>query len=520
MFLQISNAIVSIRNILFLTFILPCYRTTVVANVNPIHNLFQPLKLIKDPNLLKLPSSNIIVTMNDPLSQIWHNHVKNVFPSRDDKISSLVNELQGFALQSQAPLLSLIKGITGTEAKPFWISNQLAIKNASPSLIKGLINSRLIKSIARDILFPIMPILNMTIGKPPDGPEWGIKKVNGDKLWNLTQGEGIIVGTIDTGARATHTALRNNWVGLKNHGWFDPFLYTDEPYDPVGHGTHTTATIAGDNGVGIAPKAKWIACKACDIFNCFPTMLLACGQFMLCPTDTEGNNKDCSKAPHIVSNSWGSNTGGLDDFYNPIITSWRAAGIIPFFAIGNEGPDCKSTNVPGNQKDVISVGATDANDHLAGFSSRGPGEDLAPVKPEILAPGQGINSAWFINDNSYRVLSGTSMATPIVAGAAALLLALNSTLKYDDIKNLLFETTFQGIALEEEERSMICGNISENNFPNHMLGHGRIDVYEAYTKMIEGSKYQRKETKLNTTSKSGQSSSPGITITIKLPKLI
>ncbi|ODM89371.1 Membrane-bound transcription factor site-1 protease [Orchesella cincta] len=324
--------------------------------------------VVQDPTLYTQPSTDIIITLHDPLGQIFNKHINQAFPSRDSQISTLVAELQGFSLMSQAPILALIKNITGVDAEPFWISNQLSLKNATPSLITTLVNSRLIKNIARDLFFPIMPILNMTIGKEPEGPEWGILKINADKLWNITKGEGIVVATIDTGARHTHSSLKNNYVGAHNYG-----------------------------------------------------------------------------------------------------------------------PGCNTTAIPANQKDNIAVGATDINDNLARFSSRGPNEDRNLVKPEIVAPGKDVNSAYFLNDNAYRVMSGTSMSCPLVAGAAALLLSINRNLKYEDIRDLLYETSYKNISHLDGPP---CGSIPLNVYPNHMYGHGRIDVYEAYRKMVEGSNYK------------------------------
>ncbi|CAL8143295.1 unnamed protein product [Orchesella dallaii] len=505
--------------LLVAAFTLPPYSSGFLPPLfNPASSFLQstpPIEepIIQDPTLLTQPSNDVIITLHDPLRQILNSHLNHGYPSRDSHINSLVSDLQGFSLMSQSPILDLIKNATGAHAIPFWISNQLAVKNATPSLLTTLVNSRLVKNITRDLFFPVMPILNMAIGKEPNGPEWGIMKINAHKLWNITQGEGIIVATIDTGARLSHTSLKNNYVGAENYGWFDPLLNADEPYDPNGHGTHTTATIAGDNGVGVAPKVKWMACKGCDAFNCFQSSLLACGQFILCPTDPQGNNPDCTKAPHIVSNSWGG--GGEADFFNPTIASWQAAGIIPFFAIGNKGPGCNTTSHPGDQNNVIAVGATDVNDRLARFSSRGQNPDSVLIKPEILAPGKDINSAFFLNDNAYRIMSGTSMACPLVAGAAALLLSINPQLGYEDIRDLFYETSYRGITHGDGPQ---CGNIIGTEYPNHMYGHGRLDVYEAYKKMMEGATYKRDENLQNITT--APSKPPGgITITLTLPKL-
>ena len=76
-------------------------------------------------------------------------------------------------------------------------------------------------------------------------------------------GEGAVIATIDTGARVSHVTLVDNYVG-NGYGWFDPYQGTSAPNDQNGHGSHTTANIVGKLGVGVAPDAKWMACKGCS----------------------------------------------------------------------------------------------------------------------------------------------------------------------------------------------------------------------------------------------------------------
>ena len=100
------------------------------------------------------------------------------------------------------------------------------------------------------------------------------------------------------------------------------------------------------------------------------TSLLSSGQWILAPTDLDGNNPDPSKRPDIVNNSWGGGPG--DTFYLATVQAWRAAGIIPVFSSGNPGPDCGEGGSPGDFIEVFSAGATDIDDNIADFSGRGP----------------------------------------------------------------------------------------------------------------------------------------------------
>lgn len=143
-------------------------------------------------------------------------------------------------------------------------------------------------------------------------------------------------------------------------------------------------TIAGQGGIGVAPGAQWIACRGCGSSSCDAAQLLACGQWMLSPTNPDGSDPDPSKIPDVVSNSWGSNIGN-DDWYNATIEAWRAAGILHAFAIGNSGPSCRSGGSPGDQPTTFSVGSTDKNDRLSVFSSKGPAGVYPSTytKPEV-----------------------------------------------------------------------------------------------------------------------------------------
>ena len=95
-------------------------------------------------------------------------------------------------------------------------------------------------------------------------------------------------------------------------------------------------------GIGVAPGAKWMACKGCASFSCAQAGLISCGQFMICPTKADGTMADCGKSPHLVSNSWGGGQGR--PMYHEVIAAWKAAGIIPLFSNGNSGPSCGSAN--------------------------------------------------------------------------------------------------------------------------------------------------------------------------------
>ena len=125
------------------------------------------------------------------------------------------------------------------------------------------------------------------------------------------------------------------------------------PCDDDGHGTHTMGTMVGDDGdpgtnqVGVAPHARWIAAKGCEDLGCSDFALLSSGQWILAPTDLNGQNPRPDLAPNIVNNSWGDGPG--NPFYQAIVDAWNAAGIFPAFSIGNAGEfGCATAGSPGD----------------------------------------------------------------------------------------------------------------------------------------------------------------------------
>lgn len=231
-------------------------------------------------------------------------------------------------------------------------------------------------------------------------------------------------------------------------------------------------TIAGADGIGVAPGARWMACKGCATSSCSQSDLTACGEFVACPHLANGGSPDCSKAPHLVSNSWGGGQG--QTFYNSVVAAWRSAGIVPLFSAGNNGPSCRSLGYPGELPDVIGVGSTVTDDSLSSFSSRGP-HSSGSVKPDISGPGSNVYSAYHTSDTAYSTLSGTSMSCPHAAGAVALILSDNPTLNYNQVKQSLEA----GADTDIIQTGANCGGVSENFFPNNAFGHGRLNVYKS-----------------------------------------
>jgi subtilisin family serine protease len=390
--------------------------------------------------------------------------------------------LTATAARSQAGLTQLLTR-KGVQFQSFWILNSIRL-TADAATFEEVTALPEVAKVVPDLTFRVSPTTPGTPESTINTVEWGIDRVNAPLVWGAgDRGDGIVVGTIDTGALYTHPALVNQYRGNNhdgtfnhNYNWWDPSNVCGSPSlapcDNNGHGTHTMGTIVGDDGagnqVGVAPNATWIAAKGCESGSCSSAALLSSGQFMVAPTDLSGANANPSKRPQLVSNSWGD--GPSDPFYQATVQAWVASGIFPVFANGNAGPGCGSVGVPGAYPESYGVGAFDINNVIASFSSRGPSAFGSETKPDISAPGVNVRSSW--NNGGYNSISGTSMATPHVAGVVALLLSGAPTL-IGDIAGT--RAILDSTAIDMSD--LTCGGGAGNN---NVWGEGRIDAWAAY----------------------------------------
>lgn len=436
--------------------------------------------------LVKDGQANILLSMKAGTQDILDDLTRKSYSSRAERSQAVYDALTARAQDSQGDILNFLNSQTTLKNFKFgsvtslWITNQIGIRLASEEFVELLATMDEIVRIQED---EIAFASQITTPEPPlnQTNQWGIERIHAPAAWQLyggTNGTGITVANIDTGVRHTHTILRDNYKN-DNHSWYDPYDQTEIPADYHGHGTHTMGTIVGANGYGVAPQAQWIACKGLYDDNFGSGLnLLACGQFLICPTTYDGANADCSKTPHIVSNSWGQSVGG-SIYYDGMIAAWHAAGIIPLFSLGNSGTNCSTARSPGD-RDVIGVGSTDGLDRLSVFSSVGPTLTYT-IKPDISAPGTSVLSADNRGDDMYRLFSGTSMACPHVAGTVALLLQRNENLTYVQVKYLLQSYADRNLTFSNST----CDFISDNVFPNHHFGYGRLNANRSLSALAD-----------------------------------
>jgi serine protease AprX len=331
--------------------------------------------------------------------------------------------------------------------------------------------------------------------------EPGIAYTHAPDVWALGYtGQGIVVGGADTGYRWTHNALKphyRGWDGTTadhDYNWHDSIhdstgnpCGNDSPFpcDDFGHGSHTMGTAIGDDGmgnqIGMAPGAKWIGCRNMDEGNGTPTRYMECFQFFLAPYPVGGDPSqgDPTLAPHVTTNSWTCppSEGCSADTLQMGVEAQRAAGIIMVVAAENYGSDCSTVREPpGIYAAAYSIGALNTGtDTIASFSSRGPVtvDGSNRLKPDLSAPGTNTRSAYNTSDSAYAFLSGTSMATPHVAGGMALILSSNTSLIHD-------WATSEGL-MSNNAVHILNGTCDGGPpvTPNNTYGYGRIDVLAA-----------------------------------------
>ena len=417
----------------------------------------------------------------------------NMYASRAERSTAVYDALRSRAEASQSRVRAWLAkrpvNSASVTVTTLWMTNQLSVRG--PGVDSALIHQIAAQHDVEHVYWdePVyldapssegMPMAKGEAQPMPLEVQWGVDRIGAPGVWSMfggSNGSGIIVANIDTGVRSTHEILRASYAD-DGRSWFDPYERSQRPSDIRGHGSHVMGTIVGANGYGVAPGARWIACKGLqDDGSGASSQLIMCGEWLICPTDPNGNNADCTRTPHVVANSWGG--AGGRTLYDNMIAGWHTAGIVPVFSGGNNGPGCGTAGGPGD-RDVLGIGSTTDTDALSSFSGVGPSL-FGTMKPELSAPGSLITSADPASDSSYSVKSGTSMACPHVAGAVALLLSRRPGLSYAEVKALLQDNAERQL----QTTGVACSGVGDMEFPNHQFGHGRLDVARAYRALLE-----------------------------------
>ncbi len=374
-----------------------------------------------------------------------------------------VEVLQHYAAETQEPVAQYIEALGGEVVNRFWIVNALLVRIdaarlqdlvAYPSVEAVLLNGR-------DI-HPVEPV-DLADAGPSATVNWGVEAVNATGAWSLGySGEGVRILVLDTGVYKDHVAFQDKLLTLDPTdptypgGWArfnsDGILQCTEPFDDDGHGTLAASEALGGDGseyrIGVAPNATLMAAKIMDVYpdGTYGTwaQLLAGLQWAANPTTCDGT--PTGLRPHIVSMSLGA-ANYTGTYILGALRTLLELNIVLVAAAGNDGPG--TVDHPGNTWGVYAVGATDVSNNVASFSGGGlvvwpdppsgwpfkPPYPSSYTKPDFTAPGVATIGAYTRSTTDFVAWSGTSAATPHLAGIVALVLealeALNHTSPVD-----------------------------------------------------------------------------------------
>lgn len=328
---------------------------------------------------------------------------------------------------------------------------------------------------------------------------YGLDHIDAPDAWDEygARGQGVRVAVLDTGVDPTHPDLATRlatedphdplypggWIHLDHNG----NAQAKRPADPATHGTHVAGTVLGGDAsgtrIGVAPEAELMAVNAISDGSSSAKIMKAL-EWALAPYDAEGD--PAGRSADVVNMSLGyTDRTFTQTFLLPGVKNIRDAGVFPAVASGNdmeEGSECISN--PSSSHDAFAVGMTDeerqVNPHSCGGTTNWPEETVNDfewpsgqfVKPDAAAPGTDVISA--VPGGGWGKSTGTSMATPHVAGAVAALRSAQPGLTVDQIAESLELTAWH----PEREGGGAPA-------PDIRYGHGLIDLHDAIA-MVRG----------------------------------
>ena len=381
---------------------------------------------IKNYDLDLLQTENVIVEFTTPpmfkanknnLQKRSVSDYQNLFNKFSNDLSALSSSLnKNSKLLKSAPVIKkeFYKLFTGVNVE---VPKGLLASISSLSYVKKIYKNNRVYPLENDVL-----------------SKYNYSKI--DSNFSNLKGDSIVVGEIDTGIDYMNPELGGGFgPGYKVIGGYDIINDDDDPMDDIGHGTHVAGIIAadGDSLEGVAPHAKLMAFK---IFSptkwTFDTDIIS-GIERASDPNNDGNFDD---KVDIVNMSLGG-PGDPDDPVSTALDNASSLGIVFCVAVGNSG-NFFTIGSPGNARSAIGVGASDYVNNIAYFSSRGPTKKTYAIKPDVLAPGVDVYSTYL--NNTFVKMSGTSMATPYIAGVCVLLKQLHKNWTPEKIKSVIMTT--------------------------------------------------------------------------------
>jgi subtilisin family serine protease len=424
--------------------------------------------------------------------------------SRDERKRVLWNEISNRSTEAQSNLHEFLREAEqrghASRITPLMIGNGIGVHATKAVLLEVATFSETYQIFHAPEEYLLPEPQNFDPHPPGELDEiaWNVDQVNAPAVWDEgCTGEGVLVAVLDSGIRYTHLDLADHlWDGgpdYPNHGW-DFYNNDNDPYETInGHGTHTSGNVCGDGTAGfetgVAPDATLMCVQVLNTegWGSLPVMYA-------------GLDFCLEQGVDVTSSSlgWGMPAAPVRATFRIYLDQLNLAGIVSIVAAGNEAG---GINVPpgnirtpgdvpppfihpdqlliGETSGVITVGATDIDDLITDFSSRGPTQwgdvhpfydwpfglnDVGLFKPEISAPGLDVLSLGVASNTSYAFGWGTSMATPHVAGAACLLLSADSNLTTSEVAEALMMS------------SLDLGSPGMDN----AYGAGRLDCLAAF----------------------------------------
>lgn len=444
-------------------------------------------------------------------SQIDINKLRNRAEQITDKKvrrDILVDEMKLFSEKEQAEIMSILRaeerGDRVTDIKSGWLTNYINC-NASRDVIYLIAEHPDVMMIGyNQEKYMLWNEESEKVETTENTITQNITTVNADKVWELGfTGDGVIVAVIDTGVNYNHIDLADHlWDGgaeFPHHG-YDVYYNDNDPMDNFGHGTHCAGTVCGDGTsgttTGMAPNATLMCVKTLNDEGGGSAATIC-----------NGMEWACEHYADVLSLSLGIPSSSIAErtLLRQTCVNALELGVVAAIANGNEGdmqwmqpvpnnvrvpgscpppwlhPEQEEEN-PGGLSCVVAVGATNYNDVIANFSSVGPvtwqhtsyadyayQPGIGLIRPDVCAPGVDVVSLNYINNYGYETMSGTSMATPCVAGVMALMLEKNPNLTPAEICMILETTAYK---------------INPNK--NNITGSGRIDALAAINYVVVG----------------------------------
>ena len=472
------------------------------VGTNRAQNVIDPeLQSIMDQKTNEKISVNII--FKSQLDRAYLAERSSQYLDKETRREAVIKELKNFSADSQQEVLSIIKSAESRNAVSdivcHWLSNAITC-TTTRDVIEELSKRDDILMIGHNCDREVLLVSEeQTIDAVPSRAEveitTNVAQVGAPDVWDLGYtGEGVLVAILDTGVNYEHEDLADHlWNGgsqYPNHG-YNSYDNNTITMDTRGHGTHCAGIICGDGTsgkkTGVAPNVTLMCIKALnDNGNANASSICSGMEFAV------------EHGADVLSMSLGIANASVTDksmIRNTCVNTLQA-GVIAAVAAGNEGEKLNSSPVPDNvrvpgscpapwihpdQKAnaggtscVVSVGAVDKNDKVASISSRGPvtwkntsyadypyNPGIGLIRPDVCAPGKDVISLSYLGEG-YATMTGTSQATPCVAGVMSLMLSKNPDLTPAEISEIL-ETTAK--------------KLSDNK--NNDTGSGRVDALAA-----------------------------------------